>query len=122
MTCFAAFAEPIQLELVERDPEIVLARHLLLELLDLKILEFDDPPALRADQMVVVGLPRDIVIDGFPFAEVSLLGEFPLTQQLEGSIHGDDPNRRIFLGDLLVEFVDRNVVLFRNSCAINSRW
>jgi hypothetical protein len=107
----AGLAEAVQLELVERDPKIVLTGHVFLELLDLKVLELDDPPAVGADQMIVVRFPGDIVVDGFALAEVPLLGEFPLAQQLEGPIHGDDADRGILLGDLVVEIFDRNVVL-----------
>lgn len=108
---FAGLAQPVQLELVERDLEIMVTGDLLLELLDLEILEFDDPTALRANQMVMVGFPRDVVVDRFALPEVPFLGEFPLTQQLEGSIHGNNPDRRVLLRNLLVELVHRNVVL-----------
>jgi hypothetical protein len=55
-------ADPVELELVPHELEPLPSGHLVLQLFDAIVLEFDDPFAFDTDQMVVVLVgPGDLV-------------------------------------------------------------
>jgi hypothetical protein len=108
---FARFTDPVQFQLVERDAELVFAGHLFLKFLDLKIGELDNSPAFRANQMVVMGFPGDIVVNRLTFPEVAFLSQVPLAEEFQGPVHGDDTDGGFSLGHLVVQLFNRNVVL-----------
>jgi hypothetical protein len=50
----AGLANAVEFQLMEGDPEFVLAGYLLLKLLDLKVFKFDDIAAVGANQVIMV--------------------------------------------------------------------
>jgi hypothetical protein len=101
---------PVQLEPVRLQLEPVLRRHLLLKSFDIGTFKLDDLGALVTDQMVMMLFLRDIVIDRFMIAEMALLRDTDLTQQVQCAVDGGQPDLRILPVYKLVQIFGRNVI------------
>src|SRR5579884_2932848 len=86
----------VEMELVVVDGEAPLARHLLLALLDLGVVELLDAPALPAHEVIVVRALVQLV-DRLAALEVMAHEEPRLLELSEHAIHGGEPDVRVIV-------------------------
>src|SRR5690606_12404277 len=104
-------AGAVQLVLVAPQLEAVPEREVFLQLLDLLVLELDDVAALEADEVVVVLVLERHLIARDPVAEVPLVGETTLLEELQRPIDGGVTHLGILSAHLEEEVLDREVPL-----------
>src|ERR1700686_2548458 len=105
----AVHAQPVQLQLVSRDREAVLMRHLILELLDPLVLELDDGVAGGADEGIgVVGVGGGLV-PGLAVVEVARAGEPGVGEDLHGPVDGRGADVSVAARNLGEKLVDAEV-------------
>ena len=80
--------------------EFLLRADFLLDLFQLPVHEFDDIPALEADQMVVPRPPESLLEAGVILAEAVAGDQAAVYEQVEGIVHGG-------AGDIASSRVDR---------------
>src|ERR1700730_7197702 len=100
--------------MAQRDAEF--ARDGLLEPLDRFVLEFDDPAAALADEMVVMMLTGDFVAR-LAFVEVPLIDQVAFLQQAQRTVDGSVADVRIDLLALSVEFLGTDMAVEREEDA-----
>src|SRR5262249_8288521 len=109
LSLLALGAMAVELVPVPQQAEAVALHDVLLRLFDHRALEFDDAPAARADQMVVVLLldleARDAVV------EVALARDAGFAQQLHGAIDGGVADLRVLLAHPLIQLLAGDVSL-----------
>ena len=76
---------------VETEP----ADDLFLQRFDLDICKFGDFAALGADDVIMVALAGGVFEQGAPIAELSLMGESGILQELQRSIDRDESDPRV---------------------------
>src|SRR5574337_171863 len=91
----AIAAATIQLQLVILNGETQSPDDLFLQRLDLGICKLGDFAALGADDVIVVALTGGVFEQGAPIAELPLMGETGVFQELERPINGDEPDPRV---------------------------
>src|SRR5712692_799618 len=102
----AVLAEAVQLQLVPRHLEAVVAGDHVLQLLDALVLELDDPVAAGADQVIVVMAADGGLVPRLPVLEVARAGEACVGEDLHGAVHGrraDVLVARLHLGEQLLD-------------------
>src|SRR5262245_39674492 len=113
-TSSALLVGGLQLDAIELEPmidELVseLARHDLLQPLDLLIAKLDDLPRLEVDQMVVV-IVAGLLVARPAIAEVMLRQDSGIFEQLHRAIDGRDRDPGVDDGGAAVELLDIRVV------------
>lgn len=106
----ATGTETVQLQFMRLDREPVPASHFFLKLFDLAILEFDDFPARRADQMVVMALVGNIVILRLS-AEVPRLSEPRFAKQVQRPVDRGQPDMGVLFRQQAVHLLRCDVFL-----------
>lgn len=91
--------------------EAVLLSDLVLQLLNVRIFEFDNPVTFGADQVIMVVYIVGQFIAGVSIAELTLLRETAFTKEIEGSIDGGQTNRGALFLHSEMKFFRRNVAL-----------
>src|SRR6266581_8848117 len=107
----ALLAGSVQLQLVRLDEESVAVGHLSLEFFDCLVLELDDAPTAGADQMVVVLPFGHVLIPGLAVAEMDLIGDPRLGEQLQCAVDRGVADARVLGPQLQVELLDAHVAL-----------
>lgn len=87
------------------------ARHLVLEIFDLRTKELDDPSALKADHMVMMFVIVMVLVVCSVVPESHLAGKTSLCQQFQRAINGRQSDRRIELVDYRVKVLARQMFL-----------
>jgi len=93
---------------VADDLEMIFVRDLFLQTLDLLLFEFDDLPAFETNQMVMM-MAGGFFETRMAVAELPLVGETQLLEELEGAVNGDITDLRIDFLHPLQEFFDREM-------------
>ena len=106
----AAGAQAIQFEAMGLNHEAVLGGHLFLQPLDFAILEFDNGPAAGTDKVVVMPFVGDVVVLRLG-TEMPGLGDSGFTEEIEGAVDGGQSQMRVFLGELMIHRLGRDVFL-----------
>jgi hypothetical protein len=88
LALLASGAQAEDLQPVTAHGKIVLLDNLLLQALDTQALELDDLSTIGADKVVVVMVTLAGLVKGLPGAEVPLLGDAALGEQLQGAVDG----------------------------------
>lgn len=94
-----------------RGAKIEFLGHFLLKVLDRLREEFDHPPALRADHMVVMFVVIVMLKIRLVIAKSNLSGESGFRKEFKGAVNGRVANRRIVLLDESMEILDRQMFL-----------
>ena len=97
---------------MRRDRKPMSGRDLFLQLFNVAVLKFDNEPALRADHMIMVAFVDDIVIVRLR-AEVPLLRNAGITEQVERPVNGGQPDVRFVAAQCAVQFFRRHVLFLK---------
>ena len=99
----------VQLQFVVKHLETVFVRDLSLMLLDIQVLELDDLSAFRADQVIVVFGVIGKLIACLPVSEISRLRQAALAEEIQGAVHGRQPDIGLLPAHPLKEILRRDV-------------
>src|SRR5258708_4134113 len=104
-------ARPVELVLVHPQAEAVLARDLVLQLLDARLLELGNLATLHADEVVVVSRVVGQLVARQAVTEAPLVGDAALREQLEGTVDRRVPDARVAGAHHGEQLLDADVVV-----------
>lgn len=96
-------AAAVQLESMSFDGKTVLPGDFILQLFDARVFEFDNLPAVDADQVIMMLIQITGLITCLAITEMTLLGDTAFSKQFQGSVNGGIPDPGIFPAQAQVE-------------------
>ena len=97
---------------MRRNRKPVSGRDLFLQFFDVAVLKFDNEPALRADHMIMMAFVDDVVVVRLR-AEVPLLRNAGITEQVERPVKGGQADVRFVAAQGAVQFFRRHVLFLK---------
>jgi hypothetical protein len=110
MARLAAGANTVEFVLVRSEFESVLVSDVLLQFFDARLFEFDDVPALDANEVIVVRGVVGEFITSQSVAEAALVGDAAFGEKLEGAIDGGVADPRVLFAHLGEQLFDADVI------------
>ena len=97
---------------MRRNRKPVSGRDLFLQFFNVAVFKFDNEPALRADHMIMMAFVNDVVVVRLR-AEVPLLRNAGITEQVERPVKGGQADVRFVAAKCAVQFLRRHVLFLK---------